>query len=508
MASSFDVIYRDLVHNILDNGIDQLKSEVRTHYADGTPAITRAVEGVSFAITSSMGVPRLRSKFVGAKWACTEMEWIYQAMSNNVQWLHEHGGVTIWDEWQTPSNYYLEGRPVVILDKKDRNHDFSKEYKGDQPKLFRKLIHPTPENCKLQKHWQTMIRRVYGEDERKQRFYLGRGVEVHPDWWDVNTFVKDAKELMNYSYKTNNWDDFVLDKDYYGAKLYSKDTCVWLPQEENMLYTDVVYPINVTDRNGYTRQFLGIKAVAFEYDIPKSTVHRFVEKGTKLTGLKRENKKFNGYVFSKIVLPPSKIARLEPIEGTIGKAYGYQVKNQLIPVNMPNGSVSMMNQMEYALHELRNNPSSRRIMVDLWNQRDTPQMALTPCVWTHHWSVLGDKLNLHVKQRSCDVALGLPYNVVQYYVLKELVADCLGIEAGTLYWTIDNAHIYDRHLETIQKQVDTPMSNEVLQSECKVILPELNTDKLTNEEFFHRPMSETKFEGYKHMGRYEYEVAI
>lgn len=400
MASSFDVIYRDLVHNIIENGIDQT-GNVRTHYADGTPAPTRAVEGVSFAITPEMGVPRLRSKFVGAKWACTEMEWIYQEMSNNVQWLHEHGGVTIWDEWQRPSNYYLSGRRVVMVECKNKTRDFGK------PKLKYKLNHPTPENCKLQKHWNAMVNRVYNKSSGKQQYYIQKGVEIHPDWWDVNTFVNDAKTLMNYTFKQENWENFVLDKDYYGAKLYSKDTCVWLPQEENVLYTDVVYPVNVRDRNGYSRQFLGIKAVADEYNIPKSTVHRFIEKGTKLSGLKRDNQQFNGYMFTKVKVPSGKVARLEPVEGTIGKAYGYQVRNQLIPVTMPNGSTSMLNQMEYALHELRNNPSSRRIMIDLWNTRDIPQMALTPCVWTHHWSVFGGKLNLHVKQRSCDVALTL-----------------------------------------------------------------------------------------------------
>lgn len=104
--------------------------------------------------------------------------------------------------------------------------------------------------------------------------------------------------------------------------------------------------------------------------------------------------------------------------------------------------------------------------------------------------------------------VGLPYNVIQYYVLKELMADCLGIESGTLYWTIDNAHIYDRHLETIEKQVNTPMTNEVLQSECKLILPGESECRQTNDVFFYRKLSGAQFTGYKHMGRYDYGVAI
>ena len=59
----------------------------------------------------------------------------------------------------------------------------------------------------------------------------------------------------------------------------------------------------------------------------------------------------------------------------------------------------MLNQVEYVLHQLKNNPSSRRIMTSLWDVDDLDNMALQPCVWATHWTVQGGKLNLHVKQR-------------------------------------------------------------------------------------------------------------
>lgn len=71
---TFDHIYRDLVNDIIENGVDQDPNHTRAKYADGSPAPTRAIEGVLFKITPEMGVPRLRSKFVGGKWAQEQEE--------------------------------------------------------------------------------------------------------------------------------------------------------------------------------------------------------------------------------------------------------------------------------------------------------------------------------------------------------------------------------------------------------------------------------------------------
>ena len=81
-------------------------------------------------------------------------------------------------------------------------------------------------------------------------------------------------------------------------------------------------------------------------------------------------------------------------------------------------------------------------------------MALTPCVHLTQWSVIGNKLYLEVRQRSCDVALGLVANVFQYAVLHKLVALECGLEAADIIWNIHNMHIYDRHYDKLIKQVN------------------------------------------------------
>lgn len=96
---SFDEIYDSLGTRIMREGATQDDTmSIRAKYADGTPATTKSVEGVSFCITPSMGVPILESKRVPVKTPLIELEWIWQEMSNEVSWLNERG-VRIWDSW-------------------------------------------------------------------------------------------------------------------------------------------------------------------------------------------------------------------------------------------------------------------------------------------------------------------------------------------------------------------------------------------------------------------------
>lgn len=201
-------------------------------------------------------------------------------------------------------------------------------------------------------------------------------------------------------------------------------------------------------------------------------------------------------------------------DGTIGKSYGYQLKNKKRKVMTStiwpyqDGQIitndireEELNQVEFVLHEIYNNPRSRRIMTSLFDVDDLGDMALEPCVWNTNWSVDDNgRLNLFVKQRSGDVMLGVPFNVIQYWVLLNRIAQVTGRELGTMYWSIDNAHIYDRHLDVAEKQVTADIS-ELEKEEPKLILPE-------SLDFFRTPLHEAKIINYKHNGNYKYEVAI
>lgn len=124
-------------------------------------------------------------------------------------------------------------------------------------------------------------------------------------------------------------------------------------------------------------------------------------------------------------------------DNTIGLAYGYQIKK--------------FNMVNKVIHELKNNPQSRRMVIDLWNVEDLDKMALTPCMFMHIADVNNGKLNWHTTIRSSDVGLGLPYNIAQIAILVHIVAQVVGLEVGELMISITNAHLYEQHFEPISK---------------------------------------------------------
>lgn len=132
----------------------------------------------------------------------------------------------------------------------------------------------------------------------------------------------------------------------------------------------------------------------------------------------------------------------------IGKAYGYQLGKQI----MVKGRIT--NQVANLLHELKNNPASRRHVISLWNIDDLDQMELYPCVWNHQWLVKEDKLHLIVNARSNDLGLGHPLNVFQYHVLQRMVSQVTNYGMGTLTFNINDAHVYDRHIEPLREQIE------------------------------------------------------
>jgi thymidylate synthase len=99
-------------------------------------------------------------------------------------------------------------------------------------------------------------------------------------------------------------------------------------------------------------------------------------------------------------------------------------------------------QIQYVIDQLEANPNSRRLVVNAWHPANASVSTLPPCHYTYVFSVQGDTLNLHLHQRSGDVALGIPFNVAAYSLLLTLVAEQTGFEPGTFAHTIVDAHVY------------------------------------------------------------------
>ena len=131
--------------------------------------------------------------------------------------------------------------------------------------------------------------------------------------------------------------------------------------------------------------------------------------------------------------------------GTIGKAYGYQLaqKHQYLE--------GEFDQVDRVLYDLSHNPTSRRIMTNLYNHADLHAMQLYPCAYGLTFNVSGRRLNALLNQRSQDMLVANGWNVTQYAVLVHLFAQVSGLEAGELVHVIADAHIYDRHVPIVRE---------------------------------------------------------
>ena len=137
-------------------------------------------------------------------------------------------------------------------------------------------------------------------------------------------------------------------------------------------------------------------------------------------------------------------------DGTIGKAYGYQlgVKNVY-----PEGE---FDQVDRVLYDLKHNPASRRILTNIDNFEDLHEMNLYPCAYSMTFNVTGNKLNGILNQRSNDMAVANNWNVMQYAVLLHMFAQVSGLIAGELVHVIADAHIYDRHIPSVKEMLLNP----------------------------------------------------
>jgi thymidylate synthase len=143
-------------------------------------------------------------------------------------------------------------------------------------------------------------------------------------------------------------------------------------------------------------------------------------------------------------------------DGSIGKAYGYQLG---VKHKYKEGD---FDQVDRVIYDLKNNPQSRRILTNIYVHQDLHEMNLYPCAYSMTFNVSGNKLNGILNQRSQDMLTANNWNVVQYSVLLHMLAKVTGLEAGELVHVIADAHIYDRHVPIVKeiivnKQFDAPI---------------------------------------------------
>ncbi|MDD3122042.1 MAG: thymidylate synthase [Candidatus Izemoplasmatales bacterium] len=155
--------------------------------------------------------------------------------------------------------------------------------------------------------------------------------------------------------------------------------------------------------------------------------------------------------------------------GSIGAAYGYQIGSKLRKVHHEEQSddgsryaySSFVDQTDYVLHELKYNPFSRRIITNMFNVEDTHMMGLEPCAFMMNYKVTIDEfgrkvLNAILYQRSQDILTANGWNVAQYAALVHMFAQVSDMIAGEFMHVIADAHIYDRHVDTVKDLIKRP----------------------------------------------------
>jgi thymidylate synthase len=144
-------------------------------------------------------------------------------------------------------------------------------------------------------------------------------------------------------------------------------------------------------------------------------------------------------------------------DGELGPVYGYQWRRwEKFVLDPPTGMYrkDYIDQIAQALHLIKNNPDSRRIIVNAWNVADIDKMALPPCHMMFQFYVVNGRLDCQLYQRSADLALGVPFNIASYALLMILMAKECQLTPGIFTHTLGDAHIYLNHIEGLTQQLE------------------------------------------------------
>jgi thymidylate synthase len=177
--------------------------------------------------------------------------------------------------------------------------------------------------------------------------------------------------------------------------------------------------------------------------------------------------------------------------GDLGPVYGFQWRH------WPTRDGGEIDQLANAIHMIKNNPNSRRIIVTAWNPEDLPEMALPPCHMQYQFNVSEEKLNLQMYQRSVDTFLGLPFNMAQYSLLLSMVAQVADYEPGELIMHLGDTHLYLNHLDQAREQLSRePRSLPILKLNPLI----KNIDEFTSEDI--------KIEGYNPHSKISASISV
>jgi thymidylate synthase len=134
-------------------------------------------------------------------------------------------------------------------------------------------------------------------------------------------------------------------------------------------------------------------------------------------------------------------------KGDLGRVYGIQWRGW----KATDGTI--VDQVAQLIEKIKTNPTDRRLIVSAWNPGELSDMALPPCHMFFQCFVADGKLSLHMVQRSCDMFLGVPFNIASYSLLLHMLAQVTGLKAHECILTLQDAHVYHEHFDAVKEQL-------------------------------------------------------
>jgi thymidylate synthase len=178
-------------------------------------------------------------------------------------------------------------------------------------------------------------------------------------------------------------------------------------------------------------------------------------------------------------------------DGNLGPVYGYQWRS------WPKPDGTHIDQIKQVVESIKNNPDSRRHIVSAWNVGDLDKMALPPCHLLFQFYVANGELSCQMYQRSCDIFLGVPFNIASYALLTLMMAQVTGLKPGEFVHTLGDAHIYQNHLDQVKLQ----LTRDPLPPPRMILNPGVkNIDGFRFEDF--------QLEGYQSHAHIKGDIAV
>lgn len=175
-------------------------------------------------------------------------------------------------------------------------------------------------------------------------------------------------------------------------------------------------------------------------------------------------------------------------QGDLGRVYGIQWRNW----RKPNGET--IDQIAELIEKLKTSPTDRRLIVTAWNPGEISDMALPPCHMFFQCFVANGKLSLHMIQRSCDMFLGVPFNIASYSLLLHMLAQVTNLTADECVLTLNDAHIYHEHFDAVREQLSRepmPLCSLRLNPNVKNI-DDFTMDDISLENYVSHPSIKAK----------------